>query len=80
MTTSFAPQVRTGSDPKFYGNALRFETKEEAQGNVDHLAGRWLAVTETRVVETDDPITHVWESPGNRAAARDLRRPFPLKA
>ena len=72
MTTSFSPEVRTGSDPKFYGNALRFGTEAEAQGNVDHLAGRWLAVVETRVVETDDPVSHVWEFLGNRAVASDF--------
>ena len=70
--SSFAPEVRTGNDPKFYGSALRFATEMEARGNVDHLAGRWLAVTETRVVETNDPITHAWEFPGNRAVDSDF--------
>lgn len=57
---SFAPRVRTGSDPKFYGNALRFATHEEAQANVDDLASRWTLVVETSVVRTDDPVTHRW--------------------
>jgi hypothetical protein len=68
---SFSPEVQTGSD-NWAGNALRFATEVEAQGNVDHLAGRWLSVTETRVVKTDDPVTHVWEFPGNRAVGSDF--------
>ena len=58
--TSFSPEVRTGSDPKFYGNALRFATEAEAQGNVASLMDRWLSVVETRVVETDDPVNYRW--------------------
>ena len=68
---SFSPEVQTGSN-NWAGNALRFSTDAEAQGNVDHLAGRWLAVTATRVVKTDDPVTHVWEFPGNRAVGSDF--------
>ena len=60
MPTSYAPQVRTGSDPKFYGNALRFATRAEAEQNVADLAGRWTLVVATRVVETTDPVTHAW--------------------
>ena len=67
---SFSPQVQIGSD-SWAGNALRFSTDGEAQGNVNHLANRWLAVTATRVVKTDDPVTHVWEFPGNRAVGSD---------
>lgn len=57
---SWSPEVRTGSDPKFYGNALRFATKEEAEANVRDLMMRWFAVVETRVVETEDPVNYRW--------------------
>jgi hypothetical protein len=58
---SFAPQVRTGkNDPNFYGNRLRFATREEAEANVNDLMMRWFSVVETRVIETDDPVTHRW--------------------
>lgn len=57
---SFAPQVRTGRDPEFYGNALRFATREEAEANVAELMSRWFLVVETRVVESPDPVTHAW--------------------
>lgn len=55
---SFAPMVRTGSDPKFYGNALRFETREEAEAYAKDLMGRWLLVVEWRVDESDDPVNY----------------------
>lgn len=58
---SWAPQVRTSvHDPQFYGNALRFATREEAEANVHDLMMRWTLVIETRVVESDDPVTHRW--------------------
>lgn len=55
---SWAAEVQTGTDPKFYGNALRFETKEEAETYVFDLMCRWTAVRDTRVVESTDPVTH----------------------
>jgi len=55
---SFKPEVSTGSDPKFYGNALRFATREEAEASAFDLAMRWLAVREWRVVESDDPVNY----------------------
>lgn len=57
---SYKPEVRTGNDPKFYGNALAFATREEAEANVGELMMRWFAVVETRVVESDQPVTHAW--------------------
>lgn len=60
MPRSYAPQVRTGNDPKFYGNALRFATREEAAANVADLANRWMLVVATQVAESDDAPTHAW--------------------
>lgn len=57
---SYAPEVRTGSDPKWYGNALRFATHAETQGNVQDLFSRWTLCTDARVVPSDDPVTHAW--------------------
>jgi hypothetical protein len=56
---SWKPEVKTKSDP-WTGNALRFPTKEEAEANVENLMMRWLAVTETRVVESDDEPNYKW--------------------
>ena len=55
---SFKPEVVADSSGKFYGNALRFATREEAEANVKDLMMRWFAVRETRVVESDDPVNY----------------------
>jgi hypothetical protein len=55
--TSYAPEVIADSSGKWAGNALRFATPEEAQEWVDGLERRWLLVTATRVVGTDDPVS-----------------------
>lgn len=60
MSKSYAPQVQVNGRPEWAGNALRFATVQEAEANVHDLMMRWLSVTDTRVVETDDPVTHQW--------------------
>lgn len=59
---SFKPEVRTGADPKWYGNALRFETRQEAEAQVADLAQRWRLVVDTRVVKSDDPANFRWDN------------------
>jgi hypothetical protein len=55
---SFKPEVIADASGKWCGNALRFATRGEAEGNVQDLMMRWFAVTETRVVESDDPVNY----------------------
>jgi hypothetical protein len=55
---SYAPEVVVDSSGKYYGNALRFATREEAEANVADLMMRWYAVRETRVVESEDPVNY----------------------
>ena len=55
---SFKPEVIADTSNKWCGNALRFATREEAEGSVQDLMMRWFAVTETRVVESDDPVNY----------------------
>jgi hypothetical protein len=57
---SWKPEVIADSSGKWYGNALRFATKEEAEANVANLAYRWLSVIDTRVVESDEPVNYAW--------------------
>lgn len=55
--TSFAPEVQTAGDGEAWtGNGLRFATHEEAAVWVADLLVRWTAVTNTRVVESDDQV------------------------
>lgn len=59
---SWKPEVKvTGeAETDWNGNALRFATKEEAEAYVRDLMMRWLLVTDTRVVESDDRINYRW--------------------
>jgi hypothetical protein len=59
---SWAPEVIADGSGKFVGNRLRFATREEAEANVQNLSWRWLCVRETRVVESDEPVTHRWDA------------------
>lgn len=61
MSVSYAPEVQTDSTGKWYGNALRFPTREEAEANVLDLSMRWFAVRDTRVVESADPVNYRYE-------------------
>lgn len=55
---SFKPEVRTGTDPKFYANNLAFATREEAERSARDLMARWMLVVEWRVVESDQPVNY----------------------
>ncbi len=56
---SFKAEVIADSSGKWCGNGgLRFETQKEAEFYASDLEGRWMAVRETRVVESGDAPTH----------------------
>lgn len=57
---SWAPEVIADRSGEWCGNALRFATREEAEANVRDLMGRWLLVTDTRVMPSDDPVNYRW--------------------
>lgn len=57
---SFAAEVVADSSGEFCGNSVRFATREEAEGYVADLAWRWTLVSDTRVVESSDPVTDSW--------------------
>ena len=57
---SWAPEVQVDSSGKWYGNALRFATQEEAEQNVAALADRWYSVINTRAVQSLDPVAHTY--------------------
>jgi hypothetical protein len=58
MGMSWKPEVQTDSTGQWYGNALRFATREEAEANVRDLCNRWFSVIATRVTESDDSVSH----------------------
>ena len=58
---SWKPEVIADNSGKWAGNAVRTETREEAEAYVLDLATRWTSVRETRVVECqDDPVSGRW--------------------
>lgn len=63
---SWKPEVEVvGEEGSWHhGNALRFATKTEAEQvvkNLEQRYGRWMLVTRTRVVESQDPVNCRWE-------------------
>jgi hypothetical protein len=58
---SYKSEVIADNTGKFCGNALRFATREEAEAYVTDLAWRWTAVSDTRVVECDEPVNYRYE-------------------
>lgn len=61
---SFAPEVIADSSGKWTGNLVRFATRKEAEGYVADLFQRWTLVTDTRVVESTDPVNYRWTDTG----------------
>lgn len=57
---SWAAKVIADSGGEWVGNLLRFATKEEAEAYVSDLAGRWMAVKQTRVTKSTDPVNERW--------------------
>lgn len=55
---SYAAEVIADDSGTWAGNALRFATEDEAKLYVADLASRWTLVRETRVVESNDPISY----------------------
>ena len=55
---SWKSEVIADNSGKFAGNALRFASKEEAGRYVRDLSMRWLAVRDTRVIESDEPVNY----------------------
>jgi hypothetical protein len=53
---SFKPEVIADSSGKWTGNALRFETEQEAKTYVDDLMMRWTLVRDTRIVTSEEPV------------------------
>jgi len=59
---SFKPEVIADKSGKWCGNQLRFATFEEARAYALDLAGRWFAVTDIRVTESDEPVNYQWHA------------------
>lgn len=58
MTKNWKPEVQTVDDEKWYGNALVFATKKEAEYSAKDLFNRWYLCVGHRAVESDDPVNY----------------------
>jgi hypothetical protein len=59
---SWKPMVQTGSDPQFYGNALAFATKQEAEQNAQDLMNRWMRVVDCKAEESNEPVNYTYHN------------------
>lgn len=55
---SFKLGVKTPGDTEFASNALMFETEKEVEEYGKDLFSRWMAVKETRVLPSDEPVNY----------------------
>lgn len=59
---SFKVLCWTKNDVNGASNALRFETREEAEGYAVDLFSRWMALDRWEVAECDDPLNYRWNA------------------
>jgi hypothetical protein len=69
---SWKSEVQTDDTGKWYSNALRFATREEADAQVSDLKARWTSVMESRTVESSDPVNYRYENHKLIAVANNI--------
>lgn len=74
MSVSWKADVIADSTGKWCGNMLRFATKLEAETYVNALEERWSSVISTRVVESNQAVSHKIDHRG-RAVRIDGKTP-----
>lgn len=57
---SFKMEVQADHTGTWAGNAIRLQTKEQAQAYLADLTARWISVRAGRVVESDDPVNYAF--------------------
>ena len=67
---SWKLEVIADNSGEWYGNALCFAGKEEAEKYAHDLECRWFAVRDTRVIEVADAVNSQWIN-GRGAVALD---------
>lgn len=63
---SYKPVVRVIGKKKWYDNACRFLTQEEAENAAHDLFNRWAATDGHRAEQSDDPVNYVYDKDGER--------------
>ena len=54
-------------DRQWSSNSVRFATRQEAEAASRELLSRWLAPSDGRVVESNDPVNYRFDAEQNRA-------------
>lgn len=57
---SWKAEIKVPNDPKWYDNAVRFKSRDEALNYGRDLYNRWTTAEHWRVIETDDDVTARW--------------------
>lgn len=73
---SWKPEVQADASGKWYGNALRFATRKEAERSAHDLSLRWTAVLATRAVESDDLVNYTYANRTLKAVTQNGLRAF----
>jgi len=58
--SSWKAEVQVPNDPKWYDNAVRFKSRDEALKYGRDLFNRWTTAERWRVIQTDDEVTARW--------------------
>jgi hypothetical protein len=75
MSKSWKPVVQADNTGKWYDNALRFRTKEEALQSATDLAMRWMAVREYDAHESEDePNREMVKDDAGRSTMREISK------
>lgn len=65
---SWQPEFQVyGNDDKWYGNALRFATRDEAEGNARAKFSAWTMARAYRATASDDEPNYRWTDNGLEA-------------
>jgi hypothetical protein len=57
---SYKVEVIADNSGKWVPNSMRFATAEEAGLYAANLFSRWMAVKDTRVMPSEDPVNYRW--------------------
>ena len=61
---SYAMEVIADDSGKWVGNSVRFADEDQATAYAKDLFSRWMAVRQTRVVESADPVNYRFDASG----------------
>ena len=69
--TSYKPEFQTDDTGKWYDNALRFATEQEALDNARDLSFRWFAVKEYRASPCPSEVNYSYHDGKLQAVTKE---------